>query len=111
MSIKVVKEELSRFLESDTPEVIAIRGKWGIGKTYAWKKILKEQKCRGKIKLKRYSYVSLFGVSSLQDLKEALFQNMVSNDLIGEELDAYTCSTYLMNSLKSLGRKSTKAVS
>lgn len=111
MSIKIVKEELSRFLESDTPEVIAIRGKWGIGKTYTWKKILKNQKCLGKIALKRYSYVSLFGVNSLQDLKEALFQNMVSNDLIGKELDLHACSTYLLDSLKSFGRKSSKVAS
>src|SRR5579862_1313372 len=98
MSIKIVTEELARFLGSDEPEVVAIRGKWGIGKTYAWKKMLREQKRLGKVKKQRYSYVSLFGVNSLQDLKEALFQNMVSNDLIGEELNADTCSTYLMDS-------------
>ena len=111
MSIKIVKDEISRFLESDGAEVIAIRGKWGVGKTYAWKRILREQKRLGKVKLKRYSYVSLFGVSSLQDLKVALFQNMVSNDLIGEELDVNSCATYLKDSLESFGRKSTKTIS
>jgi hypothetical protein len=111
MSVKVVREEIARFLESESPEVLAIRGKWGIGKTYAWKKILKEQKKLGKVKLTHYSYVSLFGVSSLQDLKESLFQNMVSNDLIGEKIDVRSCATSIKDSLEAFGRKSAKSVS
>lgn len=111
MSIKVVKEEIARFLESDFPEVLAIRGKWGIGKTYAWKQILKEQKQLEKIKLNHYTYVSLFGISSLQDLKEALFQNMIGTNLIGEKADVSSCAANLKDSLESFGRKSAKVVS
>lgn len=111
MSIRIVKEEIARFLESDASEVLAIRGKWGIGKTFAWKQILKDQKSLNKVKLGRYSYVSLFGVTSLQDLKEALFQNMVSGNLIGEKLDVYTCSTHIKDSIETFGRKSSKAIS
>jgi hypothetical protein len=30
MSIKIIEEQIYRFLKSDTPEVIAIRGAWGV---------------------------------------------------------------------------------
>ncbi len=29
MSVELVKEQIQRFLSSDTPEVLAIKGDWG----------------------------------------------------------------------------------
>lgn len=110
MSIKIVKEELSRFLGSDIPEVIAIRGRWGIGKTYAWKKIFKEQKSSGNVKLKDYSYVSLFGVSTLQDLKDAIFLDMLHNRLVTEENAQSLVKKNLKDTLTSLFIKHTKTI-
>ena len=65
MSIEIVKDQIRRFLSSNEPEVICIGGRWGVGKTYAWKKYLKDAHDEADIALKRYSYVSLFGVNSL----------------------------------------------
>jgi hypothetical protein len=73
MSIKIIEEQIFRFLKSDTPEVIAIRGAWGVGKTYAWKTYLKEAQKKNEIALDKYAYVSLFGVNSLEALKFTLF--------------------------------------
>jgi hypothetical protein len=32
---EMIKRELSKFLDDDKAGVIAIRGRWGVGKTYA----------------------------------------------------------------------------
>lgn len=45
MSIKLIKQQINRFLSSQTPEVISIKGAWGVGKTYAWNTYLVEGGC------------------------------------------------------------------
>lgn len=75
MSIKYVREEINRFLSSTKPEVLCVKGKWGIGKTYAWNFYLKEISDQGKLGLNKYAYVSLFGLKSLDDLKYSLFES------------------------------------
>lgn len=77
MSIKVVHEEIGRFLENSTPEVLCLKGKWGVGKTYAWNYYVQEAVKTNKIPLDKYSYVSLFGLKDLEDVKYALFENTV----------------------------------
>lgn len=68
MSIESV---LTEFVSSTEPGAIVLRGPWGVGKTYLWqKKILPT--LLAKPWEKRYSYVSLFGVNSLAELKTAL---------------------------------------
>jgi len=41
MSIKLVAQEIRRFIMTSDPEVICVMGKWGIGKTFAWNQYLK----------------------------------------------------------------------
>ncbi|MDA0782722.1 MAG: hypothetical protein PQ612_09750 [Rickettsiales bacterium] len=90
MSIKIIEEQIYRFLKSDTPEVIAIRGAWGVGKTYAWETYLKEAQKKSEIALDRYAYVSLFGVNSLDALKFAIFEKSIDKKLIGEKPELKT---------------------
>jgi len=59
-------------------EVLCIRGKWGVGKTYTWDKQLEAAQQEKTVKLPRYSYVSLFGVNSLDELKFAIFENVIT---------------------------------
>lgn len=74
----LVNREISKFLQSDKAEVLCIRGKWGVGKTYNWTKQIEEAKKADKVALPRYSYVSLFGMNSLDELKSAIFENVVT---------------------------------
>ena len=67
MSIKVVHEEIQRFLESPNPEVLCLKGKWGVGKTYAWNYYLEEARKNNKLAFKKYAYVSLFGLKRFFD--------------------------------------------
>ena len=77
MSVELLEKEIRRFLTSLDAEVLCISGKWGVGKTFAWNKYLKEADKAGTIGLKRYSYVSLFGRNSLDDVRGAVFENTV----------------------------------
>jgi hypothetical protein len=75
-STTAVKNEIQRFLKSNEPEVLCITGHWGVGKTYTWQSILNHMRASGEVGLVRYSYVSLFGIASLEALKISLFENM-----------------------------------
>lgn len=77
MSIDLLQKEIRRFLTSADAEVLCISGKWGVGKTFAWNKYLNEADEAGTVGLKRYSYVSLFGRNSLDDVRSAIFENTV----------------------------------
>lgn len=78
MKIVQIQSEMERFLGSSEPEAICITGKWGVGKTFAWNKKLDAATTAGNVGLRKYAYVSLFGQNSLDDLKQALFENTVS---------------------------------
>lgn len=77
MSIEHVQNEIQRFIRTKDPEVLCISGGWGVGKTFAWKKMLEEEGKLKKVALDSYAYVSLFGLNSLNDLKRAIFHNTV----------------------------------
>lgn len=86
MSVEVIKDQIFQFLSSDQPEVMAIKGEWGVGKTYSWKKFLKEACAENKLNLERYSYVSLFGINSLEAFKYTIFENVIKKEIVGTEL-------------------------
>ena len=75
MSTELLGAEFYRFLESDSPEVLCVSGKWGIGKTYAWNFFLENGQKNNCVALTRYSYVSLFGRNSLEDIRVAIVEN------------------------------------
>ena len=106
MSIKQIEQEINRFLASTEPEVTCMTGRWGVGKTYAWNKYLQDAKAGSGIALKRYSYVSLFGINSMDDLKYAIFQNTVQSSEIGEPT-LQTLQKNTMAAAEGLGRKFT----
>lgn len=73
MSIAQVEKALTDFAVHNKATAIVLKGEWGTGKTYIWDKVIKEHKenfCRS-----NYSYVSLFGLNSLADLKRSIFEN------------------------------------
>jgi len=104
MSLNHITRELHRFLKSSLAEVLVIRGRWGIGKTYTWDKILKASRAGG-ISCEKYAYVSLFGVSSLKELKYVLFENTIDVSLIGEEVGVSSMQDNFVQTVKSLGRQ------
>lgn len=66
-----IEARLSSFLSSKEAGAIVLQGKWGTGKTYFWRHTIMAPVLAKPWK-KRYSYVSLFGIESLAELKSAL---------------------------------------
>ncbi|MGM3306995.1 P-loop NTPase fold protein, partial [Anabaena sp. WFMT] len=62
------KSILDRFLNNENYRVLAVNGKWGIGKTYLVENFLSEHK-------KGYYYASVFGLSSIEQLKSQILSN------------------------------------
>ncbi|PPJ45942.1 hypothetical protein C0075_09510 [Rhizobium sp. KAs_5_22] len=104
MTIAQIEIEVGRFLSSDTPEVLCIKGKWGVGKTFGWNKFLDDNNARGLLALKQYSYVSLFGLNSLEDLKYAIFEKTTSGNDINTGANSSTFLKLLEKS-STLGRR------
>lgn len=80
MSAQSALTEIKRFLRTADAEVLSISGRWGVGKTFAWSKTLKEAKDAGEIALSRYAYVSAFGLKSIEEVKNAILQCTVRLD-------------------------------
>lgn len=78
MSTAIVRAEIERFIQSPTPEVLCISGQWGVGKTYSWQTFLNEAEEAGRVGVRQYAYVSLFGLTSLSELRNAIVENTVN---------------------------------
>ncbi len=105
MTLKVLRHEIFRFLGTSTPEVICIIGKWGVGKTYAWDAVRKE--ALGKkdgIALKRYSYVSLFGRDSLDDVRASIVENTVDSQEYNAKPSWANISKYNSDTLRDIAQ-------
>ncbi len=63
-------DEILSFLKNNEQKVLLLHGKWGTGKTYFWKDFAEHH--RSAIKEDFYSYVSLFGASSISNVKNVL---------------------------------------
>lgn len=91
MSTQLVKDQINAFLKTEKPEVLCIRGNWGTGKTYNWQTAIKA--LRGDpmaVALNQYAYVSLFGVSSVNQIKASILQNTIIRDKIGDLITSET---------------------
>ncbi len=75
MSVKLAAEEIERFISTSEPEIMCVTGEWGVGKTYTWNHYLNLATQKNNVALRKYSYVSLFGVNSLEEVKFSIFEN------------------------------------
>ena len=74
MSLKVSKEHMVRLLGEADNSVIALSGKWGTGKTHLWNEVKSES---SDDKVKKALYVSLFGQSSIDQVKRKLIESAI----------------------------------
>ncbi|MFB9036226.1 hypothetical protein [Xanthomonas arboricola] len=98
MSLSVVKNVIKNFSDDPFPKVLAIKGSWGVGKTYAWHEIIKE--LRSTVIPSKYAYVSLFGIRSMAELRTAILASTQPSKLVGEQVTA----KLLKSEWKSLSR-------
>lgn len=84
MSTELVGKEIARFLATAEPEVLCLKGAWGVGKTYFWNRLLLDAKEQKQIALARYGYVSLFGIQTLDQLRAGIVTSTDPIEYIGE---------------------------
>jgi hypothetical protein len=105
MSIAPVQHEIDRFLSTKEPEVICFSGHWGVGKTFAWNRFLEQARKKQQIALGNYSYVSLFGVNSLDEFKYSIFENSVPSSAAGLEPSFETLKSNTSAIARQFGKK------
>ena len=64
---------------------LALRGRWGVGKTFLWNRVVQEAASADELGRARYAYVSLFGLTSLDEVKAEIVARRRSAD----DLDPY----------------------
>lgn len=74
MSIDKTKAQLKKLLAQPDNDVIALSGRWGTGKTHLWDELRKESTDE---KVKNALYVSLFGLSSIDQVKRKLIERAI----------------------------------
>lgn len=75
MSLNQVRTVIANFLRTETPEVLAISGDWGVGKTFSIREIIGNFNDKKDVEksLKKYAYVSLFGLNSMAELRTKIW--------------------------------------
>jgi hypothetical protein len=99
VSLKNTKEQLILLLSKADSNVIALSGKWGTGKTHLWNEVKDGSSDE---KIKKALYVSLFGLSSVDQIKRKLIEMAIP----GVESHGG-----IFDSLKSLFKVGVKAAS
>lgn len=76
MTLEVVQIRLDKLIATETPKVAMLTGDWGSGKTYQWKQALRRAAEDGV--RPRYAYVSLFGLTSLAEVRKRIAEEVIS---------------------------------
>jgi hypothetical protein len=74
VSLQKTKEQLIQLLNDADNSVIALSGKWGTGKTHLWNEVKAESLDD---KVSNALYVSLFGLSNIDQLKRKLIEAVI----------------------------------
>ena len=76
--IDTTKADLLDAIVDNANNVVALVGHWGVGKTYLWERVRKENSTQLQNVKPNYAYVSLFGLSNIGEVRSALFSQFVS---------------------------------
>lgn len=74
VSLKKTKDQLVKLLRQADNNVIALSGNWGTGKTHLWNEVKSESRDAN---VKNALYVSLFGLSSVDQFKRKLIETAI----------------------------------
>ncbi len=79
MSLSQIRPVDDKFISDNHNDLLVIKGGWGVGKTYFWQDIIRRASAAKSIGRTYYSYVSLFGINSLEDLKNSILAARVGS--------------------------------
>jgi hypothetical protein len=72
--MQYLERSLDAFFKGEA-KVAVIKGSWGVGKTYFWNNYIDKRISNKNLSQIAYSYISLFGKTSLLDVKKSLFHS------------------------------------
>lgn len=72
MSLPYIKVVVDQFIANKHNDLLVIKGGWGVGKTYFWQSLMNDARKTKNVGKRYYSYVSLFGVNSIEELKNTI---------------------------------------
>jgi hypothetical protein len=79
MSLSLIKTVVENFICDKQNDLLVLKGQWGVGKTFFWQYLVQQASKTQNIGHSSYSYVSLFGISSLEELKNAILASRVDS--------------------------------
>jgi hypothetical protein len=82
MSVKQVETAVEQFIFGEHNDLLVIKGGWGVGKTYFWQHLVQAASDKKSISKQHYCYVSLFGINSLEELKNAILAARVQSTTV-----------------------------
>lgn len=106
MTVALVRHSIQTFIQTQTPQVLCIRGKWGVGKTFIWNEALRQAIEEGVVALPHYSYVSLFGLQSIDEVRQSVFENSIPT----REAELQPTLDSLIDNIKRYTRAATQQV-
>ncbi|TQJ94707.1 P-loop NTPase fold protein [Achromobacter sp. SLBN-14] len=80
MSLAKTKRQLIGLIENTENKVVALSGRWGTGKTHLWNEVKKESK---DVEVGKALYVSLFGLSNIDQVKRKLMEGALPDGAVG----------------------------
>jgi hypothetical protein len=94
MSLEQINAVVENFISDTHNELLVIKGKWGVGKTFFWQNLIKECNRKKSIGRDYYSYISLFGINSLEELNNSILASRVDSNpnKIQQTLDTLTAN-------------------
>lgn len=95
MSLPAIEREVCAFLKRKDADALAIKGRWGTGKTYFWRRVLAAEAQKNTVARQRYAYVSLFGLNSLDQLKARIFEETIPTEASAEGVNLHTLRSNL----------------
>ena len=97
-NVENLEKRLIDLIDEESSFAIALTGEWGIGKTQFWKSFYEEN--HKNLGVNKYSYVSLFGIDSIEALK---FEIALSTHETTQKKD-------YLSGLKGIFKKSLEAI-
>lgn len=94
---------VASFLEQESNSTLLMQGRWGVGKTYFWQKLVAAYSEKKRIYPEYYTYVSLFGINNISDLKNAiLVGRLAANEIENKQNHWWTKSKGFSSKLENI---------
>lgn len=79
MSLAQIRPVVEQFVSDQRNDMLVVKGGWGVGKTRFWQDMIRKAGGEQKIGHRYYSYVSLFGINSLEELKKSILASRIES--------------------------------